>query len=189
MEILPHALEKDILSVGDSCANCSLVSVGGGAEGFHPSIVASGKAGDVAAFTGRLGATASGRACAPNGDLRTVASSASSSAIRRCAASRSDLFANMLAVFGLLLEFMVIGRGYLLSVKARITAPYLARKRILSVLLVRVSSAVLSSRRVCCPAMGCDALPMISARRVALSAMRVFARSCAIFLAGLVLIV
>ena len=188
MEILPPAFENDILSAVDNCANFSLVSLGGGAEGFHASFVASGTAGAVAAFVGRF-AAASGRACAPSGDLRTVASSASSSAIRRCAASRSDLFANMLAVFGLLLEFMVIGRGYLLSVKARITAPYLARKRILSVLLVRVSSAVLSSRRVCCPAMGCDALPMISARRVALSAMRVFARSCAIFLAGLVLIV
>ena len=106
--ILPPAFENDILSIVDSCANSSLVSLGDGAEGFHASLVASGTAGAAAAFTGRLGATASGRACAPNGDLRTVASSVSSSAMRRCAASRSDLFANMLAVFGLLLEFMLV---------------------------------------------------------------------------------
>ena len=94
------------------------MSLGGGAEGFHASLVASGTAGAVAAFVGRLGATASGctfttafcfcrvAICEPDGEVRTVASSASNSAMRRCAASRSDLFANGLWRGGLFDEFI-----------------------------------------------------------------------------------
>ncbi len=75
-------------------------------------------AGAVAAFVGRLVASADGRAfsaafsfckaaiCEPDGEVRTVASSASNSAMRRCAASRSALFANGLWRAGLFDEFI-----------------------------------------------------------------------------------
>ncbi len=105
------------------------MSLGGGAEGFHASLVASGTAGAVAAFVGRLVASADGRAfsaafslckvaiCEPDGEVRTMASSASNSAMRRCAASRSDLLANGLWRGGLLLEVILFWFcGYLLFV-------------------------------------------------------------------------
>ncbi len=75
-------------------------------------------AGAVVAFVGRLVASADGRAfsaafsfcrvaiCEPDGEVRTVASSASNSAMRFWAAIKSDLLANMLDVFCLLDEFI-----------------------------------------------------------------------------------